>query len=109
MLTPESLSLINQALSTESQKPRVIYIEVGNGFAYGHVIVSSPSQKEPIRELATQLEWDYKEGETTNKDQMYRTAQEFKDGKNAIVVGEVIRNDLTSKGWQVEYKIKPYR
>lgn len=109
MLNPKSLDLIKQQLQTESPKTRIISIEVGNGFAYGHVIISSPVDKDFIYSLAVQLEWTYKEGGTTNKNQMYRTSQEFKDGKNAIAVGEVIRDDLISKGWQVDYQVKPYR
>ena len=109
MLNPESLNLIKQQFHSESPKPRIISIEVGNGFAYGHVIIASSVDKDFIGNLAAQLEWTYKEGETTNRSQMYRTSQEFKDGKNAIAVGEVIRDDLLSKGWQVDYQIKPYR
>jgi hypothetical protein len=40
---------------------------------------------------------------------MYRTGEEFQDGKTAISIGETIRADLESKGFQIDSKVKAYR
>jgi hypothetical protein len=109
MLSSHALNAIKQHSEPTKPDPQVIHIEIGNGFAYGSVTIGSPSNKQAIKDLSIQLEWRYQEGGTQNKNMMYRTGQEFKDGFNAIAVGNVIKSELESKGFTVQLETKAYR
>lgn len=108
MLSQQTLNAIkNQSQATA--KSQIIHIEVGNGFAYGSVTVSS-GNKQAIQELATELEWAFQEGGTQkNPCMMHRTGEEFKDGKTALFIGETVKADLEAKGFSVQYAVKAYR
>jgi hypothetical protein len=108
MLDPKTLDAIKSA-SQAKPKPQIIHIEIANGFAYGAVTIGSAGNKQAIQELATELGWTFREGGTQDAGMMYRTGAEFKDGKTAISIGETIRTDLESKGFQADSKVKGYR
>jgi len=109
MLDPKTLEQIKQTSTAAQQVPKVIAIEIGIGFRFGKVVVGSPTEKELIKDLSTQLEWDYKEGGTTDVEVMYRTLCEFKNPEDAVSVGDAIKRDLTSKGYQIKSKDKTYQ
>ena len=106
MLDQKTLDAIKNASQTKP-KPQIIHIEVGNGFAYGAVTISSTGNKQAIQELSTELGWTFRDGGTQNM--LYRTGAEFQDGQTAIAVGEAIKTDLESKGFQVKSETKAYR
>ena len=108
MLSPKSLATIKQQ-TEPAKKSDAIYMEVGNGFAYGEVAIGSATSKDVIKELAGQLEWTFREGGTANSNMIYRTGQEFKDGFNAMTVAKVIKEDLESKGYQVVFDTETFR
>jgi hypothetical protein len=109
MLSSHALNAIKQHSEPAKPDPQIIHIEIGNGFAYGSVTIGSIGNKQIIEDLSKQLEWKYQEGGTQNKNMMYRTGQEFKDGFNAIAVGNVIKSDLEGKGFVVQLETKAYR
>jgi hypothetical protein len=105
MLDPKTLEAIKSASQT-ALKSQIIHIEVGNGFAYGSVTISSAGNKPVIQELASELEWDFQEGGLC---MMHSTTEEFKDGATALSIGEAIKADLEAKGYSVQYTVKAYR
>jgi hypothetical protein len=109
MLDPKTLEAIKNASKTASES-QIIHIEVGNGFAYGSVTISSAGNKPVIQELSTELEWTFQEGGTQkNPCMMHRTSEEFKDGATALSIGEAIRDDLEAKGYSFQFSVKAYR
>lgn len=108
MLSTESLNEIKKQASV-TEKSRIVFIEIGNGFDYGSVTVGSANNQQVIQDLSTQLEWVFKKDGTQNINMMYRTGCEFKNGEAAKAIAGIIKRDLESNGFQVQTETKAYR